>query len=143
MEDSGKDEKDQRKVNDLTTGRMIRRPFVPPLVFTPLKRKSTEGTEVPAEKKETSDTQDHENLYASEGCHLKVSFGVKHSKEDKLAKSFVLYQNGEELINSKVMRSEMGDMKLNIEDFIRSAIRPEDVDICVKDGMLSLAKKYK
>ena len=60
-----------------------------------------------------------------------------------MAQSFVLDQNGEELINSKVMRSEMGDMKLNLGDFIRSAIRPEDVDICVKDGMLSLAIKYK
>ena len=79
----------------------------------------------------------------SEGCHLKVSFGVKRSKEDKLVQSFVLDQNGEELINSKVTRSEMGDMKLNLGDFIRSAIRPEDVDICVKDDMLSLAIKYK
>ena len=51
LEDPGKDEKDQRKVNDLTTGRVIRRPFGPPPVFTPVKRKSTEGTEVTAEKK--------------------------------------------------------------------------------------------
>ena len=139
LEDPRKDEKDQRKVNDLTTGRVIRRPLGPTPVFTPVKRKSTEGTEV-------SDTQDRENLYTenvSEGCHLKVSFGVKRSKEDKLVQSFVLDQNGAELINSKVTRSKMGDVKLNLGDFIRSAIRPEDVDICVTDGMLSLPIKYK
>ena len=146
---AGKEE-DKRTVNDLTSGRIIRRPFGPPPVFNPTKRKMAEETEV-HDKIESPKKQDYVNLQKAKsseglGSYLNVSFSMKGKTETQMTQSFELVQNGEALITSKVARSvnpEMGNININLGDFIRSTIRPEDVCIQTKDGVLSLDIKYK
>ena len=80
---------------------------------------------------------------SSEGLesYLNVSFSMKGKTETQ-----ILVQNGDVLITSKVAQSvnpEMGNININLGDFIRSTIRPEDVCIHTKDGVLSLDIKYK
>ena len=62
--------------------------------------------------------------------NLKLKFGVTGKAGDKVTQSFMLHQNGELLMDSKVLRaagSGMGDTEVNMGDFTRSSIKPENI----------------
>ena len=92
------------------------------------------------------DREPREVVNASENSgNLKLKFGVTGNAGDKLMQSFMLQQNGDILMDSKVSRAPgtgMGDMEINVGDLTRSTIKPENIKVNVIKGEFCLDIKY-
>ena len=63
----------------------------------------------------------------------------------KIVQAMHVEQNAEMLIYSSIVHTgqmNMGNMKLNLADFTRASIKPENINIDVKQGELLLDIKY-
>ena len=92
------------------------------------------------------DREPHEVVNASENSgKLKLKFGVTGNAGVKLMQSFMLQQNGDILMDSKVSRAPgtgMGDMEFNVGDLTRSTIKPENIKVNDIKGEFCLDIKY-
>ena len=171
--DPGKE--DKRQVQDLKVGRVVRKRFDPSPVMAPVKRKKAEETVTSGmleREHKVAEAEKCEHISeaatgqeSKTGCilpkvdkvtdntvdkcedrgNLKLKFSVSGSTGDKLTQWFLLRQNDEDLIDSKVLRAAgtgMGDMEVNLGDFTRSSIKPENIKVSVVKGEFSLNIDY-
>ena len=85
----------------------------------------------------------------TEGGQIKLKFIVKGRRvsdsDMKIVQAMHVEQNAEMLIDSSIVHTgqmNMGNMKLNLADFTRATIKPENINIDVKQGELLLDIKY-